>query len=127
MTGKRILVADDSPTVLALLKESLSEEGYDVDPASDGVEALEHLYRQIPDLVLLDIEMPRMNGYQVLRLLREDPVVKDLPVIFLTSKGEKSDRFWGLAIGADAYLVKDSDSWLLLGKIKDLLENPTRP
>lgn len=117
----RILVADDSPTVRALLQESLTQEGYEVDAASDGVEAIEHLYRNIPDLVLLDIEMPRMNGYQVLRLLREDPLVRDLPVIFLTSKGEKSDRFWGLAVGADAYLVKDSDSWMLLGKIRELL------
>ncbi|MBI4869504.1 MAG: response regulator [Candidatus Wallbacteria bacterium] len=127
MTGKRILVADDSPTVRALLQESLTEEGYDVDAASDGVEALDHLYKHIPDVVLLDIEMPRMNGYQVLRLLREDPLVKDLPVIFLTSKGEKSDRFWGLTVGADAYLVKDADSWMLLGKIKEFLDNPPRP
>ncbi|MBI3702026.1 MAG: response regulator [Afipia sp.] len=127
MTGKRILVADDSPTVRALLQESLTEEGYDVDAACDGVDALDHLYKHIPDVVLLDIEMPRMNGYQVLRLLREDPLVKDLPVIFLTSKGEKSDRFWGLIVGADAYLVKDADSWMLLGKIKEFLENPPRP
>lgn len=120
----RILIADDSPTVRALIQESLLEESYDVDATTDGIEALEHLYRHIPDLVLLDIEMPRMNGYQVLRLLREDPLVRDLPVIILTSKGEKSDRFWGLTVGADAYLVKDSDSWMLLGKIKELLENP---
>ncbi|MBI4872000.1 MAG: response regulator [Candidatus Riflebacteria bacterium] len=122
--ARRILIADDSPTVRALLQESLLEEGYEIDATCDGVEALEHLYLNIPDLVLLDVEMPRMNGYQVLRLVREDPLVRQLPVIILTSKGEKSDRFWGLTVGADAYLVKDSDSWMLLGKIRELLDSP---
>lgn len=119
----RIVCADDSPTVRALLQDVLEGEGFELTIAANGLEAIEAVYHTWPDVVVLDIEMPRVNGYQVCRLLKNDPATRAIPVLILTSRGEKSDRFWGLAVGADAYLVKESEQWQLLGRIRELLDN----
>jgi two-component system NtrC family sensor kinase len=99
----------------------LTEEGYKVVSAADGVEAIQQFYRHLPDLVILDLEMPRMGGYQVCRALREDPRVASVPIIILTSHDAQGDRYRGLASGADAYLVKNLEDGSLLSQVRDLL------
>ncbi len=120
-TGKRILIADDSPTVTGILSFIFGEEGWVVDSAADGVEALRRFYSNPPDIVVLDIEMPRMNGYQVCRVLKDDSEMATVPVIILTSRDLQSDRFRGLAAGADAYVVKNLEDDHLLETVKQFL------
>lgn len=105
----RILVVDDSPTVREVLTEVLTASGYEVTTAGDGIEGLSAFYAHPPDLLLLDLEMPRMEGYQVCRFIKGDSRVADVPVAILTSHDAQSERFRGLAVGAEAYLVKRLD------------------
>jgi twitching motility two-component system response regulator PilH len=119
---KTILVADDSPTIVEIMKFMLSSMGYQVEVATDGVEAIERTYAVHPDLILLDIEMPKMNGYQVCRLIKADRTTSHIPVLILTSRDLASDRFWGLATGADEYVVKDLEDESLFTHIERLLE-----
>ncbi len=119
---KTILVADDSPTIVEIMKFMLATMGYQVEVATDGVEAIEGAYAVHPDLILLDIEMPKMNGYQVCRLLKADRGTSHIPVLILTSRDLASDRFWGLATGADEYFVKDLEDETLFARIEHLLE-----
>lgn len=116
-----ILIADDSPTILDMLNWMLSEVGYNVVTAVDGLDAIEKTYDHNPDLILLDILMPKMNGYQVCRLLKEDETTKHIPLIILTSKIEKSNRFWGIETGADSYLTKDFEPEQLFEEIEKAL------
>ena len=125
MPRKKILIADDSPTVIQMLTFLLANLPYDVFTAADGVEAIKLSYRVHPDLILLDILMPKMNGYQVCRLLKDDPATKSIPIVMLTAKDQQSDRFWGLATGADEYLSKDFEDRQLLATIAHFLERET--
>lgn len=119
---KKIVVADDSPTVGYIIGSSLMAAGYEVELAGDGVEAIAKVYSTKPDLILLDIDMPKMNGYQVCRLLKNDRATGHIPIIILTSRDQQQDRFWGLSTGADEYLTKDIQTDLLLERIEQLLE-----
>lgn len=119
---KTILVADDSPTIVEIMSFMLTGMGYEVETASDGVEAIERIHHVRPDLILLDIEMPRMNGYQVCRLIKADRLTRGIPVLILTSRDLASDRFWGMATGADAYVVKDLEDETLFAQIERLLD-----
>jgi twitching motility two-component system response regulator PilH len=119
---KTILVADDSPTIVEIMKFMLSSMGFEVEVATDGIEAIERTYAVHPDLVLLDIEMPKMNGYQVCRLIKADRATSHIPVLILTSRDQASDRFWGLATGADEYVVKDLEDETLFDRIQRLLD-----
>ncbi len=119
----RILIADDSPTVTGILGFIFGEEGWGVEAAADGVEALRRFYANPPDLVVLDIEMPRMNGYQVCRILKDDPDMASVPVIILTSRDLQSDRFRGMAAGADSYIVKNLEDDELLETVRRYLHN----
>src|SRR5262249_56977802 len=120
--GKKILIADDSPLVVMLLSNLLKSQGYQVATASDGVLAVQRAYSEQPDLILLDIFMPRMNGYQVCRLLKKDPTVAGLPVIILTGSDEAGTaEFWSLETGADAFLVKGQEHEELLAAITRLI------
>lgn len=121
-----ILISDDSPTILDMLQYMLSEMGYNVVTAQDGLEAIEKTYDHSPDLILLDILMPKMTGYQVCRLLKEDNATKDIPIIILTSKIEKSNRFWGIETGADGYLTKDFEPEQLFEEIEKHLSSSDR-
>jgi len=121
LSRRRILIADDSPTVTGILSYIFTEEGFSVETAADGVEAIRRFYQSPPDLVILDIEMPRMNGYQVCRILKDDSDASATPVIVLTSRDLQSDRFRGLAAGADAYLVKNLEDDQLLVTVKQLI------
>jgi twitching motility two-component system response regulator PilH len=119
---RTILVADDSPTIVEIMRFMLSNMGYQVEVATDGIEAIERTYAVHPDLILLDIEMPKMNGYQVCRLIKADRATSHIPVLILTSRDLASDRFWGLATGADEYVVKDLEDETLFDRIERLLE-----
>ena len=102
----RILVADDDPLSIKLLNFRLRSVGHEVISAVDGGEALEIATREEPDLVLLDIMMPVMNGFQVLRKLRSQEETKNIPVIMLTSKVQEKDVVFGLEAGAEDYITK---------------------
>jgi two-component system, OmpR family, alkaline phosphatase synthesis response regulator PhoP len=119
---KRILVVDDETYIVHILEFTLTMEGYEVLTAADGEEALRRLEQDRPDLVVLDIMMPKVDGYEVLRRIRADEEFRHLPVILLSAKGRPIDRETGLEIGADDYIVKPFSPRRLLEKIQDLLE-----
>lgn len=106
LTGKRILVVDDSPTVRKLISGKLEKSGHLVICASDGVEALEQLEAGLPDLVLLDITMPRMDGYEVCKQIRSNPQAKDLPVVMISGKDGFFDKVRGRMAGSTGYVTK---------------------
>jgi PAS domain S-box-containing protein len=118
---KKILVADDSAVVAAMLSNILKREGYSVVRAADGIEATQRAYSEVPDLILLDIFMPRMNGYQVCRLLKNDPAVAEIPVIILTGSDSSSAEFWSLQTGANAFMIKGFEPPDLVATIDRLL------
>lgn len=106
---KRILIVEDETHIRLLIEQSLEEledEGVEILTAADGAEALELVRSQRPDLVLLDVMMPKMDGFEVCRRLREDPENAAIRVIFLTAKGQEYDRARGEEIGADGYMTK---------------------
>ncbi len=113
----KILLVDDSRTQAALLRRGLVGHGHDVVVASDGIEAIERAYGIKPDLIVSDIVMPRLNGYQVCRLLKDDQAMQHIPVVLLTSLDAKQDMFWGLKSGADLYLNKVPDIGALVEDI----------
>jgi len=118
---KTILVVDDSETDRRLLGEVLSEHGYQVLTATDGEEALQIAAERLPPLVLLDIVMPKKNGFQVCRQLKTGTETKNIRVVLISSKTQESDRFWGLKQGADGYLTKPFDDHELLAKVAEFL------
>ena len=101
-----ILIVDDSPTDRALLRAALQPKGFRLLSANDGDEGLATARREHPDLVLLDVILPRQNGFQVCRQLKAEAGTRDIKVVLVTSKTQPSDRFWGLKQGADEYLTK---------------------
>jgi twitching motility two-component system response regulator PilH len=106
MADRTILVVDDSPTELALAKSVLQARGFRILTAIDGEDALARVEAEKPDLILLDVIMPKKNGFQVCRQLKTTPATKDIKVVLVTSKKQDADRFWGLKQGADEYLIK---------------------
>jgi twitching motility two-component system response regulator PilH len=116
-----VLVVEDSVTQREMIKDLLKGSGLNVTVASDGVEALEQIQGSAPDLVVLDIVMPRMNGYEVCRRLKSDPSTQNVPVVMCSSKGEEFDRYWGMKQGADAYIAKPFQPTELVGTVKQLL------
>jgi twitching motility two-component system response regulator PilH len=121
MSQTTILVADDSPTDLRLVTATLQRHGYTVVTAVDGEEALEKAVSEMPAVIVLDVVMPKKNGYQVCRQLKTTPATKDIKVLLLTSKSQESDRFWGMKQGADGYLVKPYTEDELLANVAELL------
>lgn len=119
---EKILIADDSLTIVEMLRFFLEKEGYETVVAKDGIEAIEQAYMELPDLMLLDVLMPKMNGYQVCRLLKGDENISYIPVIMLTSQDQPKDKFWGLQTGADEYIIKDFESEELFNSIIRVLE-----
>jgi twitching motility two-component system response regulator PilH len=104
-----------------MITELLRGSGLEVTVASDGVEALAHIQQRPPDIVVLDIVMPRMNGYELCRRLKADPSTQNVPVVLCSSKGEEFDRYWGMKQGADAYIAKPFQPTELVGTVKQLL------
>jgi PAS domain S-box-containing protein len=121
----RILIADDSPTIINMLQTMLEDEGYEVISAMDGIEAINRAYQENPDLIVLDIFMPKINGYQVCRLLKYDEITSHIPVIMLTGS-ERGDKFWSLETGADEFRTKDFEFHGLMESIERLLRSVTR-
>ncbi|EKV03448.1 response regulator [Leptolyngbyaceae cyanobacterium CCMR0082] len=118
-----VLVVEDSVAQREMIIDLLKGNGLQVTVASDGVEALAHIQGDLPDLVVLDIVMPRMNGYEVCRRIKSDPATQNLPVVLCSSKGEEFDRYWGMKQGADAYIAKPFQPTELVGTVKQLLRD----
>ena len=116
-----VLVVEDSVTQREMITDLLKGSGLIVAIATDGVEALAHIDEHCPDLVVLDIVMPRMNGYEVCRRIKSDPKTQNVPVVMCSSKGEEFDRYWGMKQGADAYIAKPFQPTELVGTVKQLL------
>ena len=120
MPINKILVVDDSPTERHVLVELLTRKGYQVLTAESGEEGIEKAKNEQPDLVLMDVVMPGLNGYQATRTLTRDDSTKHIPVIVCTSKGQETDKIWGLRQGAQNYMVKPINPEELLAKIAAL-------
>lgn len=124
--AKRILVVDDEAKLLRAVAVTLREEGYEVATARSGAEALVSASASVPDVIVSDIRMPRMDGYQLARALRSNPRTELIPVVFLTAKSERKDRLAGIRTGVDAYLVKPFDPEELLAVVANLLARAER-
>jgi DNA-binding response OmpR family regulator len=122
--SKRILIVDDEPRYLRLLEANLKTEGYTVVTASDGVQAVDVFSAQPVDLILLDIMMPRLDGFATCQRIRE---FSNVPIIMLTAKGEEQDRVKGLDLGADDYLVKPFSATELLARVRAVLRRAQLP
>jgi len=119
-----ILIVDDEPNIVLSLEFVLHEEGYDVRVARDGVEALEAIEAQRPDLVLLDVMLPRMNGFEVCQRIRSRPEWRALRVVMLSAKGREVEVQKGLALGADSYVTKPFAIKDLLAEVQRQLARP---
>lgn len=117
----KVLVVDDSPTDLSLISAPLLAGGFEVITAADGEEALAKAVSEHPDVILLDVVLPKQNGFQVCRILKRSPESGHIPVILLTGKNQPSDRFWGLRQGADEYVTKPFQPDALLSSIQRLI------
>ena len=117
MTIQKILIVDDSPTERYFLSDILIKNGFSVSTAISGEDALLKIKADRPELILMDVVMPGQNGYQVTRQIARDPSTQDVPIIICTSKGQETDRIWGLRQGARDYIVKPVDPGELLAKI----------
>ncbi|MFS8777539.1 response regulator transcription factor [Synechococcus sp. W70.1] len=123
---KRLLVVDDDPNLVLLVKDYLEFRGYEVVAASNGLEALEVMRRLIPDLIICDVMMPEMDGYTFVQTLRSDRATDWIPVIFLSARGQTADRVRGLNTGADAYLVKPFEPEELVAQVEATLKRTER-
>ncbi len=110
MERKRILLVDDSDVIAGVLTQCFEEAGYSILRAKNGVEGVEMAYREIPDVIIMDVEMPIMQGYQASRLLKHRRGVKEIPIIMHTSLSEDKDKFWAISSGANAFVNKDFDN-----------------
>ena len=120
MPIQKILVVDDSPTERYFLTDILVRNGFSVSTAESGEEALLKVKADKPQLILMDVVMPGQNGYQITRAIAKDPETQNVPIIICTSKGQETDRIWGLRQGARDYIVKPVDPQELLSKIAAL-------
>jgi two-component system cell cycle response regulator len=120
MNGK-ILIIDDSVTQATTLKLALVKSGFDVNIAKDGIEGITMAYQLFPDIIISDIIMPEINGYQLCRVLKNDNLTRRIPIILLTSLDEKIDRFWGIKAGADSFFVKGGNLSRLINEIKNFI------
>lgn len=126
MTSK-ILIADDEPNILVSLEYLMKREGFEVSVARDGQEALDVMRRERPQLVLLDVMMPRKSGHEVCQELRADEALRDTLVLMLTAKGRDTDLAKGLGVGADAYMTKPFSTRELAAKVREMLAAPRKP
>jgi len=117
---RRILIVDDSATERHMLSDLLTKAGYDVLASDNGEDAIVKAREVKPDLILMDVVMPGLNGFQATRAISRDPVTKSIPVIMCTSKSQETDKIWGLRQGARDYVVKPVDRDELLAKISSL-------
>lgn len=121
MTKKRILVVDDELELVTAIEIRLNTAGYEVLIANDGQQALDKARKEIPDLIILDLMLPKMDGYKVCALLKRDTKYGKIPIIMLTARAQESDAQMGKEVGADAYITKPFDHKVVMAKIKELL------
>jgi len=119
--GKKILIADDEPNIVVSLEFLMNQKGYVVKVVSNGEDALKAVAEFGPDLVLLDVMMPRMSGYDVCQKLRENPAWSGIRIIMLSAKGRGVEVTKGMALGADAYVTKPFSTKKLVAKVQELL------
>jgi twitching motility two-component system response regulator PilH len=117
MSIKRILIVDDSPTERHVLNDMLTKAGYEVVASDNGEDAIVKARTIKPDLILMDVVMPGLNGFQATRAISRDPTTRAVPIIMCTSKTQETDKIWGLRQGARDYIVKPVKRELLLAKI----------
>jgi two-component system, OmpR family, alkaline phosphatase synthesis response regulator PhoP len=122
--GKKVLIADDEPNIVAALQFLLERNGYEVQVARNGDEALRLVESQTPDLVLLDIMMPQKSGYEVCQRMRERPDWQHIKIVMLSAKGRDVEVNKGLSIGADLYVTKPFSTQELIAKINGLVGGP---
>ena len=118
------MVVDDSLTVRKITSRLLAKEGYQVVTAKDGVDALQHLQEIVPDVMLVDIEMPRMDGFELTKNVRSDPQTAHIPIIMITSRTAEKHRNYAMELGVNAYLGKPFQEDELLGHIAGFLKKP---
>lgn len=119
--AKKILVVDDEIRVVTVIQKRLESAGYDVITAMDGNEALIKARAENPDLILLDLILPKLNGYQVCAILKRDKIFKQVPILMLTARSQERDVDEGMRVGADAYMIKPFKNEILLDQIERLL------
>lgn len=117
----KILIVDDSPTEMHILKSAVEETGHEVVTAETGEAGVDMASSASPDLILMDVVMPGMNGFQATRKISKNPDTSSIPIIMVTTKDQRTDREWGLRQGATAYLVKPVQKKELLDKISEVL------
>lgn len=115
-----VLVVDDSPMQRQMMTDLLNRNDFAVWTAKDGLDALAQARKTVPDVIVLDIVMPAMNGYEVCRRLKGNPITKDIPVVICSSKTTQVDHYWGLKLGAAAYIDKSAYPQKLVGTLKKL-------
>ena len=120
---KEILIVDDEPSIVVPIQFLMEQQGYSVLVAENGEDALDAIYKYKPDLILLDIMLPRIDGYEVCEIVRLNPEYRDIKIIFLTAKGREVEIAKGLALGANAYITKPFSNTELVAKVKELLDN----
>ncbi len=118
---RAVLLVEDSPAQQKMIANILKKNGWKVTVAEDGIKALKEIEESNPDLIVLDIVMPKMNGYEVCRRIKTNPSTQNVPIVMCSSKGEEFDRYWGMKQGADAYIAKPFEDVELIGTIQQLL------
>jgi two-component system alkaline phosphatase synthesis response regulator PhoP len=121
MKKGKVLVVDDEVNITQILEFSIGSEGFDVITAQNGEEAIEKARRVQPDLIILDIMMPKIDGYEACRILKANPLTKNIPVVLLTAKGRDIDKRLGMEVGATDYIVKPFSPNKLVERINQLL------
>jgi len=120
---KEILIVDDEPSIVVPIQFLMEQQGYSVLVAENGEDALDLIYKYKPDLILLDIMLPRIDGYEVCEIVRLNPEYRGIKIIFLTAKGREVEIAKGLSLGADAYITKPFSNTELVAKVQELLDN----
>ena len=120
--AKKILIVDDEPDIVMMTELRIKALGYDTITAKDGQEALNKAKQEMPDLIILDVMMPKMDGYKVCGLLKSDSRYKNIPIILFTARAQEVDRQTSVEVGADAYLNKPLNAEQMSTTIKELLE-----
>jgi DNA-binding response OmpR family regulator len=122
----RILAVDDEVHILAVIQQRLESAGYEVITAQDGMEALKKARSGAPDLIILDLILPRLNGYEVCAMLKRDRDLRDVPVLMLTARAQVQDIDEGMKVGADAYMTKPYRTELFLARVAELILTPEK-
>jgi len=122
MARAKVLVVDDEEYIQHILNFSFGAEGYDVVTASDGEEGVSKAKDEKPDVIVMDIMMPKMDGYEACKQIKTDPQTKDIPVILLTAKGRDADRKLGSEVGADDYVVKPFSPGRLIERVEGIMK-----